>query len=278
MNRSNSRATASNTADTTDSVDARFGRITRAMLLLGIVIACMVLFANIAEERGLSRTMWVVIAVIPIQIGLLVLARLGRTQAATIGLASMICLIMVGVVLARGTVRVPAASLIILMSALSGLVLERRQMIVILAAGILLLGGLTLAEQQGLLRPAPASPLWSFWLTISIFAAATGGILSYGRDMAENALARARNEIVERGLVERSLRESEAHLRVLIEKALAGMYVARDGRFLYANPRLEEILGYGPNELVGVSVDDLVLPEDLPIMHEARDKLKAGAS
>ena len=76
---------------------------------------------------------------------------------------------------------------------------------------------------------------------------------------------------------EAALAANEARFRLLIEKSLAGMYVARDGCFLYANPRLEEILGYGPGELIGLRLDNLILADDLPILTAAREQLRAGA-
>lgn len=74
-----------------------------------------------------------------------------------------------------------------------------------------------------------------------------------------------------------ALQQSEARFRLLIEKSLAGMFVSRDERIVYANPRLEQIFGYEQGELVGLSVEASVVPEDLPIVNAAREQLKAGA-
>ncbi len=73
------------------------------------------------------------------------------------------------------------------------------------------------------------------------------------------------------------LQASEQHYRLLIEKSLAGVYVSRDGFFLYANPRMEEILGYGPGELIGMRIDDMLLAEDLPLLQAARAQLRVDA-
>ena len=76
----------------------------------------------------------------------------------------------------------------------------------------------------------------------------------------------------------RALRDSEQRFRGLVEQSLTGIYISQDGAFLYANPRLEEVLGYGPGELVGVRADDIVIAEDLPIMQAKREALRAGAT
>ncbi|OGA18577.1 MAG: hypothetical protein A3I63_10860 [Betaproteobacteria bacterium RIFCSPLOWO2_02_FULL_66_14] len=76
----------------------------------------------------------------------------------------------------------------------------------------------------------------------------------------------------------RALRDSEQRFRGLVEQSLTGIYISQDGAFLYANPRLEEVLGYRPGELVGVRADDIVIAEDLPIMQAKREALRAGAT
>ena len=55
-----------------------------------------------------------------------------------------------------------------------------------------------------------------------------------------------------------------------------GVYISRDGEFEYANPRLEQMLGYGPGELVGLRIEDLVIAQDLPLLQAQRAKLRAG--
>jgi len=75
-----------------------------------------------------------------------------------------------------------------------------------------------------------------------------------------------------------ALEESEKRFRSLIEQSLTGIYISRDGVFQYANPRLEQLLGYGPGELIGVQADEIVLAEDLPVMQAEREKLRAGAA
>lgn len=50
---------------------------------------------------------------------------------------------------------------------------------------------------------------------------------------------------------EQALRDSEQRFRSMVEQTVSGMYVRRDGRFIYANPRFGEILGYPVEELLG---------------------------
>src|SRR5918995_2495449 len=55
----------------------------------------------------------------------------------------------------------------------------------------------------------------------------------------------------------------------LIERSMAGVYVVQDERLIYANPRLAEIFGYEPSELMALpSVLDLVHESDRPTVQE----------
>jgi two-component system, cell cycle sensor histidine kinase and response regulator CckA len=58
-----------------------------------------------------------------------------------------------------------------------------------------------------------------------------------------------------------ALREDQ--FRALVEQSLVGVYLIREGRFAYVNPRLAQILGYELGELAALpSVLDVVHPED----------------
>ena len=57
---------------------------------------------------------------------------------------------------------------------------------------------------------------------------------------------------------------AEPEFRHLVEQAPVGTYVIEDERYRYANPKLAEILGYAPDELVGADVAPLILEADRP--------------
>jgi diguanylate cyclase (GGDEF)-like protein/PAS domain S-box-containing protein len=73
------------------------------------------------------------------------------------------------------------------------------------------------------------------------------------------------------------LANSEARYRILFEQAAVGIVqLSLDGRILRANPRLCAMLGYGPDELVGLSFRDITHPEDLALDEETLRLLLAG--
>ena len=73
------------------------------------------------------------------------------------------------------------------------------------------------------------------------------------------------------------LRESEAHYSSLVELAAIGIsHVDLDGRFVYVNRRLCEMLGYTREELLELSIPEVSHPEDRPVTDRDRARLEAG--
>lgn len=63
---------------------------------------------------------------------------------------------------------------------------------------------------------------------------------------------------------EEALRESEERMRAIVEQAVAGMARSdRDGRIVFANKRLCELLGYSESELLGRDASHFTHPEDM---------------
>ncbi len=70
------------------------------------------------------------------------------------------------------------------------------------------------------------------------------------------------NENLQRQKAEEALRASEENYRLLVEKAGEGILVIQDALMRFCNPRLEQISGYPPQELIERPYIDLVHPED----------------
>jgi len=58
------------------------------------------------------------------------------------------------------------------------------------------------------------------------------------------------------------LRESEEITRGMLESAATGVYLVKDGKFQYASPLFEHILGYTSDELIGTVATEYIHPED----------------
>ncbi len=86
-------------------------------------------------------------------------------------------------------------------------------------------------------------------------------------------------DILERGRVENTLRESETRFRSTFENAPIGMtIVSADGRILRANRAHCEFLGYSEQELAGMSILDVTYPEDREETSKVSRQMREGGA
>jgi diguanylate cyclase (GGDEF)-like protein/PAS domain S-box-containing protein len=84
--------------------------------------------------------------------------------------------------------------------------------------------------------------------------------------------------VLERRNLDRALRASEARFRLLSEQAADVVTLAdSEFRLIYVSPSSVEVLGHEPEQLLGVSLLDLVYPDDLGIMSGIRNDFLSGA-
>ena len=82
---------------------------------------------------------------------------------------------------------------------------------------------------------------------------------------------------VNREILERALEKSETKFRSLTERSVVGVYLIQCGFFRYVNPRLAEIFGYKPAEIIDkLSPWNLVLKEDRRRLEENLRKRISG--
>jgi diguanylate cyclase (GGDEF)-like protein/PAS domain S-box-containing protein len=92
-----------------------------------------------------------------------------------------------------------------------------------------------------------------------------------------NALCPLVGFFCEHALATDRLRASEQRFASTLDLAAIGIaHVADSGEFLYANPRLCQMLGYTEAELRLLTVKDVSHPDDAHVSDEMRDKLRRG--
>ena len=92
----------------------------------------------------------------------------------------------------------------------------------------------------------------------------------------EKINAQLRTQIFECENAEAALRESENKYSTLVEDALIGVYINKDGKIEFANDKFVAIYGYSKNELIGMDSTMLVHPEDRPLVKELQKKRLRG--
>jgi PAS domain S-box-containing protein len=75
-------------------------------------------------------------------------------------------------------------------------------------------------------------------------------------------------DITKRKLAEEALHTSEEKFKALAEQSITGICLIQDGRFVYVNPRLAEILDFRQEEMIALPVLDLVAEPDRDMVRE----------
>jgi PAS domain S-box-containing protein len=72
------------------------------------------------------------------------------------------------------------------------------------------------------------------------------------------------------------LRASEENYRRVVENASDGIIVAQEGKILFANPQVSKALGIPQGDLAGLSIEDLIHPEDRDRIAEIHGRRMRG--
>jgi len=87
-----------------------------------------------------------------------------------------------------------------------------------------------------------------------------GPFLTEERSLIDSA-AEMMSSALNRRYAQTALQESEEVFRTLAETVTAGIYIYRDLKFVYVNPAAERLTGYARDELLGMSLLDLIHPD-----------------
>jgi PAS domain S-box-containing protein len=86
----------------------------------------------------------------------------------------------------------------------------------------------------------------------------------------------SRADAAQRQLIELE-RQSESRVRALVEEAKDGIFLADlDGRYIDVNPAACALAGYSRDELLGMTITDLLPPDELPRYADERANVVAG--
>ena len=85
------------------------------------------------------------------------------------------------------------------------------------------------------------------------------------------------HDVTKRVEAESRLRDSEEQFRATFEQAAVGIqHTSLEGRFLRSNQRFAEIVGYAPEEIPGLTYQQITYPEDLLASNDMLSQLSSG--
>jgi len=86
---------------------------------------------------------------------------------------------------------------------------------------------------------------------------------------------RSRERWTDRKMRKTSIQKYDQLLRTLTEKSLAGIYLVQNGKFVFLNTNAASYAGYRTNEMIGLTSDSVIHPEDRArVKEEARAMLR----
>jgi PAS domain S-box-containing protein len=88
-----------------------------------------------------------------------------------------------------------------------------------------------------------------------------GKVVTRDKDGSPTRMVSTIADITERKQAEETLRESEERCRLLTEATFDGIAIHDQGILIVVNPGLEKMFGYGPGELIGKHILDIVADE-----------------
>jgi len=84
------------------------------------------------------------------------------------------------------------------------------------------------------------------------------------------------HNITERKLADESLRKSEERYRFLVNHSSDAIFLSRDDRILFPNPKTLEILGYSQEEMGELTFKQLLHPDDLALIQKIDQRRREG--
>ena len=103
----------------------------------------------------------------------------------------------------------------------------------------------------------------------------------YQRDSAgriERTVAQIQ-DITQSRRAQQALRESEERFRGIFENSAIGMNISTPGgRYILVNDAFSNFIGYPPEELYGLRIEDITHPDEVELVREQREVLSAGTT
>ncbi len=96
------------------------------------------------------------------------------------------------------------------------------------------------------------------------------------RIRSQNLVMTIARDITDRKASEEALKQREEQYRLLVNNAGEGVFVLRNERIIFANPKSADIFGYRTDELLHLRFMDIIHPEDQEELHLLLERAEKG--
>ena len=232
--------------------------------LLGPILLLLLFLVVLYFDRSLPYALLIVdLAGLAMSLQGLRWLRAGKLGQSMIGLALISYLAMTAVNISLGTIRTPTASLYLFWVLMAGALFQLRGLLLATGISSLTILGLVLAENAGRLPKPNYSVGLTQWFTYTGIFALAAGLIHYTNQRTRIALKRAETEIAQRRLADVELHESHDILQSILSATTDGyLQIDDQGRLLDVNARYCELSGYAREELLQMTLPELMLVTD----------------
>ncbi|MCM2275952.1 MAG: hypothetical protein NDI75_14285 [Candidatus Didemnitutus sp.] len=149
----------------------------------------------------------------------------GRLELASGTLLALLFIALTTACALLGTIRVPSSAYFVVLVVISGLLFERRGLLLMTVLSSAAIGGLILAENAGALPRPDYRVTITQWISMTALLACVGGLTLSALESIRELLGRAEHEIAERHRAEEALRRANAELQEALAsvKTLTGL-------------------------------------------------------
>ncbi len=223
------------------------------MLLLSCLAAfpVLALLLPLAGFRREAIAMWALVAIVALLYWLL---RRGQARAAFFGLVVALIAYAIAATLIYGSIRGSGIYALFGAVFVGGIFFGRGALLATVAASIMVVAGLVLAERAGALGAPPDFSVGPMqWVNHAVVLALLGLNIGFVRSLVVDALGRAAAEIAARRRVEQALGSTEELFSSLFRDSPAALIIIRcaDGRIAEVNEAYERIFEVRRAEVTG---------------------------
>ena len=244
------------------------------MLNVGLAFIGLTLIGNIFDGSTPPRNFLIDLCIIGLFLFLRLLLFSGRVQLVAyliiIGAFAFQALSMAS----EGTILAPTTALFSLLVIVAGILFNLWGIVVATITSSLVVAGLILARNAGILSPPHFAETTFQWFMFTITFTATGGLAYFSQQQARKTLSLAEKEIKKRLRAETELRK----LTRAVEQSPASIVITDlDGAIEYVNPRFSLVTGYSYDEAIGNNPSILKTDQTPPETHRLLwETLSAG--